>query len=296
MDGTFTVVDFETTSLENPYAIEIAMVALDDQLIEISRYESVIRPPIQVSKKILGLTRLTSDQISSAPTFEDIWPDIHEYLSNRVFVAHNAQFENSVFYKEFLRLGIEEYLPKSLCTLQLSRKIIPGLKKYTLENLTAYFKIANAESHQALSDVIATAELLRKLFKLSSYPAEITESLRNSVISIPIPQEKALPAIPRKRLQAEDHQALTILKMIESAPNSRISITGTPVIGKEKLATYFREIGLLYDKGPIVNSMIFVVRCDLKPGERKLQEAINKGIPIISETLALQILSEMNVI
>lgn len=295
MDGIFTVVDFETTSLENPYAIEIAMIALDDQLQEISRYESVIRPPVQVSKKILGLTRLTSDQLESAPTFEDLWPDVHKFLNKRIFVAHSAQFENLVFYKEFLRLGIEEYLPKSTCTVQLSRKVLPDLRKYTLENLTTHFGIPNLESHQALSDVIATSELLRRLFMLGSYAKELTDSLKNSVVAIPTPQYKARPPQPRRRLQAEVHQVSSIVEKIKSAPNSRISITGTPAIGKENMASHFRAISLIYDKGPIVNSMIFVVRCDLKPGERKIQEAKSRGIPVISEALAMQILTEMNV-
>jgi DNA polymerase III epsilon subunit-like protein len=82
MDGLLTILDFETTSLENPFAIEIGMIAVDENLQEISRYESVIKPPIDVSKKILGMTRLTSAQLETAPTFEDLWPDIHKFFRN----------------------------------------------------------------------------------------------------------------------------------------------------------------------------------------------------------------------
>ena len=136
MDGTLTILDFETTSLENPFAIEIGMIAINENLEEIARYESVIKPPVEVGKKILGMTRLTSNQVNSAPVFDDLWPDIHPFLSNRIVVAHFASFESRVLHKEFHRLGIEEYLPKTLCTRDFTKKIFSGLDNYKLEFLT----------------------------------------------------------------------------------------------------------------------------------------------------------------
>jgi BRCT domain type II-containing protein len=65
------------------------------------------------------------------------------------------------------------------------------------------------------------------------------------------------------------------------------------VIGKEELARKFNEVGLIYDKGPIVNSMALVIRCDIKPGESKVQQAKEKGIPVVSEALAIQLIEEM---
>jgi DNA polymerase III epsilon subunit-like protein len=95
MDGTLTILDFETTSLENPYAIEIGMIAINKNLEEIARYESVIKPPAEVGKKILGMTRLTSAQVYSAPVFEDLWPDIHPFLSNRIDCPFNLSRNKS---------------------------------------------------------------------------------------------------------------------------------------------------------------------------------------------------------
>ena len=293
MEGVLTVLDFETTSLENPYAIEIGMIALDHNLNEVSRYESVIKPPIEISKKILGMTRLTANQLTQAPTFEDLWPDIHLYLSNRIFVAHYAQFENKVIYKEFLRLGIEEFVPRSLCTYELSKRILQGLPKYTLEFLTSYMQIPHPESHQALGDVIPTVELLKELSKLSSHPQEEIRRLSQNLVSIPTPQDTAVLPLARLRSTAENHELSTIVEYIRESAKSRISITGTPVMGKEELARKFNEVGLIYDKGPIVNSMALVIRCDIKPGESKVQQAKEKGIPVVSEALAIQLIEEM---
>ena len=293
MDGVLTVLDFETTSLENPYAIEIGMIALDDNLQEISRYESVIKPPIQVSKKILGMTRLTANQLNQAPTFEDIWPDIHPFLNNRIFVAHYAQFENKVLYKEFLRLGIEEFLPQGLCTYKLSKKILQQLPKHTLEFLSNHFKISHPDSHQALGDVIPTVELLKQLTQLSIFPKEEIQRVSKKVITIPTPQNVAFSPLVRLRSESEVHEISKILELLKGSSKNRISITGTPEIGKDELARKFQEVGLIYDKGPIVNSMVLVIRCNLKPGESKVQQAKEKGIPVISEELAVQVIEEM---
>ena len=293
MDGVLTILDFETTSLENPYAIEIGMIAVDDHFREIARYESVIRPPIDVSKKILGMTRLTSAQILTAPTFEELWPDIHEYFSRRIVVAHFAQFESRVLYKEFHRMGIEEYLPRTLCTRDLSKKVLNGIDKYNLEYLTEKLGIAHVESHQAIGDVIPTLELLRKLDDSGTQVKDEISRLLQSVVDIPIPQDKARDPQVRIRSEAETHSAGSIIKLLKDSGKKRISITGTPVLGKEVMAQEFLSIGLIYDKGPIVMSMAFVVLCPNKPGESKVVAAKRASIPVISETLALEVINEM---
>jgi len=291
--GALTILDFETTSLENPFAIEIGMIAVDENLDEVARYESVIRPPIDVSKKILGFTRLTSNQIQSAPTFEDLWPDIHNFLSSRIVVAHFAEFENRVLYKEFFRLGIEDYLPVTLCTRNLTKTILPNLEKYSLEFLTEYFRISHVESHQAIGDVIPTLELLRKLSEFGQDFNQKVQDLMSQLVEIPRPQEEAVRPQIRIRSEFQDFSVEEIENLLKSSGKTRISITGTPEIGKEGLAKKFESVGLSYHKGPIVNSMVFVVRCSNKPGESKIMDARAKGIPVISEELAHDIIAHL---
>jgi len=293
MNELLTILDFETTSLENPYAIEIGMIAVDRNLQEISRYESVIKPPIDVSKKILGMTRLTSAQIQTAPTFEDLWPDIHKYLSGRIVVAHFAQFESKVLYKEFHRMGIEEYLPRTLCTRDLSKKAFKGMDEYGLEYLTNKLGIAHVESHQAIGDVIPTLELLRKIDESGTFLREEISRLCSSLVEIPVPQDPAIKPQVRIRSSAEDHSVEKIIRILRDTGKKRISITGTPAMGKDALVGQFMKVGLTYDKGPIVNAMAFVVICANKPGESKVVAAKKMGIPVISESIALDVINAM---
>jgi len=293
VDGTLTILDFETTSLENPYAIEIGMIAVDENLQEISRYESVIKPPIEVSKKILGMTRLTSAQVLRAPSFEDLWPDIHQYLSGRIVVAHVAEFESRVLYKEFHRMGIEEYLPRTLCTRNLSKKIFKDLSKFGLEFLADHFAIPHTESHQAIGDVVTTLELLRRLSGSGDFVRNEILRLGGALVDIPTPQDKAAHAEVRIRSEAEAHSVDSIIHILKNSGKRRVSITGTPAIGKDEMAREFLKIGVNYDKGPIVNAMAFVVLCANKPGESKVVSAKKMGIPVISETIALEVIREM---
>jgi DNA polymerase III epsilon subunit-like protein len=269
------------------------MIAVDENLNEVARYESVICPPVQVGKKILGLTRLTANQIQDAPTFENLWPDIHGFLSSRIVVAHFAAFENRVLYKEFLRLGLEEYLPVTMCTRDLTKAILPNLEKYSLEYLTELFEISHVESHQAIGDVIPTLELLRKLNEHGEHLDRKVESLKHRMVAIPRPQEKAVEPQVRIRSASEDYSPETIMNLLRISRKTRISITGTPEIGKDAMINDFKSVGLTYDRGPIVNAMAFVVRAANKPGERKIIDARAKGIPVISEDLANEVISRL---
>ena len=293
MDGALTILDFETTSLENPFAIEIGMIAINENLEEIARYESVIKPPVEVGKKILGMTRLTSDQVNSAPVFDDLWPDIHPFLSNRIVVAHFASFESRVLYKEFHRLGIEEYLPKTLCTRDFTKKIFSGLANYKLEFLTDYFGIQHIESHQAIGDVVSTLDLLRILAQSGDKLRNEILRLEESLIEIPKPQHEAKKAQVRIRSVAEEHSVESVINLITTTSKKRISITGMPAMGKEAFAEEFHALGFIYDKGPIVNAMSFVVFCMNKPGESKIIAAKKMGIPVISEFTAIQAIENL---
>jgi hypothetical protein len=113
------------------------------------------------------------------------------------------------------------------------------------------------------------------------------------MVTIPRPQEKAVEPQVRIRSTSEDYSPETIMNLLRTSRKTRISITGTPEIGKDAMINDFRSVGLTYDRGPIVNAMAFVVRAANKPGERKVIDARAKGIPVISEDLANEVISRL---
>jgi DNA polymerase-3 subunit epsilon len=102
--------------------------------------------------------------VSEAPAFEDVAEEVHQWLLGRVFVAHNAHFDYSFLKKEFEDVGIS-WNSKKLCTVRLSRKIIPGLESYSLGRLAESLGIRIPNRHRAGGDAEATAKIFNILMK-----------------------------------------------------------------------------------------------------------------------------------
>ena len=156
----YAVVDIETTG---SYAAangitEIAIVIHDGKQV-INFYESLVNPHIPIPYFIERLTGITNEMVANAPSFEEIAAQVYELLQDKVFVAHNVNFDYS-FVKHHLDSAGYELNNKKLCTVRLSRKVLPGLNGYSLGKLTQQLGINHTMRHRAGGDALATADLL----------------------------------------------------------------------------------------------------------------------------------------
>lgn len=156
----YVVVDVETTGgkADSHRITEVGMVKMVEGKI-IDSWQSLINPQRHISKFITQLTGIDDELVADAPLFAEVIRDIASFLHGSVFVAHNAAFDYSFFRKEFERCGEHFRMPK-LCTVREMRKAVPGLRSYSLANLTEHFGIDMSQHHRALSDAQAAAELL----------------------------------------------------------------------------------------------------------------------------------------
>ena len=69
----------------------------------------------------------------NAPKFFEIAKEIVELTENKTIVAHNASFDYNFIRNEFKSLGFD-YKRETLCTVRLSRKLLPGKRSYSLGN------------------------------------------------------------------------------------------------------------------------------------------------------------------
>jgi len=60
-----------------------------------------------------------------------------------------------------------EYLRKTLCTVKLSRKLLPGHRSYSLGNLCTDLDIVIEGRHRASGDALATVKLFEILLEKS---------------------------------------------------------------------------------------------------------------------------------
>ncbi len=197
----YAIVDIETTGgyAENHRVTEIAIYHYDGLRIT-NKFHSLINPGRSIPHFITGLTGITSEMVRNAPTFEELAAEIHEWLKDRVFVAHNAHFDFSFLKKEFEEVGIA-WNTKKLCTVRLSRKIIPGLQSYSLGRLAESLGIKIPDRHRAGGDAHATAKIFDMLVKRDLSGVIVKALKRNSgetILPPNLPKEDfdKLPAKP----------------------------------------------------------------------------------------------------
>jgi DNA polymerase-3 subunit epsilon len=159
----YSIVDIETTGngYKGSKITEISIFLFDGEKI-IDEYTTLVNPETTIPPFITNLTGITDAMVRSAPKFYEIAKKVEEFTQDTIFVAHNVNFDYNIIQSEFKSLGFN-YKRKKLCTVRLSRKIIPGLSSYSLGNICTTEGIHIADRHRAKGDAEATVELFRRL-------------------------------------------------------------------------------------------------------------------------------------
>lgn len=161
----YAIVDIETTGgFPQQHGItEIAIVLHNGTEIE-GRYETLVNPHQPIPPFIIGMTGITNAMVAAAPSFAEVAPQIFNLLKNRVFVAHNVNFDFSFVKHHLQQSGFDLSVPK-LCTIRLSRKVFPGFPKYGLGHLCRQLGIQIENRHRAGGDAVATTAVLDLVLK-----------------------------------------------------------------------------------------------------------------------------------
>jgi len=168
----YVVADIETTGLNPRWEriTEIALYVYDGEKI-IDSFTSLINPERLISPQITALTGITNNMLENAPRFFEIAKKIVQLTENKIFVGHNVHFDYNFIRAEFQNLGYE-FTRKTLCTIKLAKKLMPGLKSYGLGSLCQHLGIANTHRHRASGDAFATTLLFEKLIRLEGNNGE----------------------------------------------------------------------------------------------------------------------------
>lgn len=161
----YAIVDIETTGGHAAHhrITELAILIHDGEKIT-DRFETLIDPGMSVPPMITQLTGIDDKMLEGAPTFASIADIAMEMLQDKIFVAHNVNFDHSFMKREFAEVGMK-FLPRKLCTVRMSRKLIPEASGYGLGRLCGFLGINIKARHRAGGDAEATVELLTILLK-----------------------------------------------------------------------------------------------------------------------------------
>ena len=165
MDKLYAVVDIETTGngYKGSKITEISIFIFDGEKV-LDEFTTLVNPESTIPAFITNLTGITDAMVRTAPKFYEIAKKVQEITKDCIFVAHNVNFDYNIIQAEFKNLGFD-FKRKKLCTVRLSRKLIPGLNSYSLGKICVDENIPINGRHRARGDVEATVELFRRLIK-----------------------------------------------------------------------------------------------------------------------------------
>ncbi|KAA5821870.1 DNA polymerase III subunit epsilon [Algibacter amylolyticus] len=173
----YTIIDVETTGQGNKLT-EISIFKFDGAEI-IDEFTSLINPESHIPDYITALTGIDNGMVAHAPTFTELAEDILKITENTIFVAHNVNFDYNAIRNEFKAIGME-FNRKKLCTVRLSRKLIPGHKSYSLGKICTDLSIPINGRHRARGDAEATVILFEMLLKAENAETVFDSFLKKS--------------------------------------------------------------------------------------------------------------------
>ena len=161
----YAIVDIETTggNAGSGSITEIAILISDGKSI-LDSYTTLVNPLQPIPLFIEKLTGISDKMVSNAPTFSAIAKDVHELLQDKIFVAHNVNFDYSFIAHQLNQQGYR-FNARKLCTVRLSRKAFEDLPSYSLGNLCRSLDIQVKNRHRAMGDAEATTELFHRIIQ-----------------------------------------------------------------------------------------------------------------------------------
>lgn len=166
-ETSFVVFDLETTGAKAPpcRVIEIGAYRVVDGKVA-DEFHSLVNPEMPIPPFIAALTGISDEMVKNAPKFRDVADDFLKFIGDSVLVAHNAHFDLGFLNHEIGRI-FEDYKVgnPSLCTVQLSRKLLPNIQNHKLNTVADYFSVELINHHRAGDDARATAHIFVRLLE-----------------------------------------------------------------------------------------------------------------------------------
>ena len=177
----FSIIDIETTgqSAGKGKITEIAVYVHNGTGI-VRSFESLINPECYIPFYITKLTGIDNHMVAGAPKFYEIAKTIVEITAGTTFVAHNVSFDYGFVRAEFKKLGYD-YNRKTMCTIKLSRKYLPGHQSYSLGRLCQDLNIRIEGRHRAAGDALATVKLFEIIMDKHNRQGSIQTGMQTSL-------------------------------------------------------------------------------------------------------------------
>ncbi len=170
------VIDVETTGTDPKMSdlVEVAAVKIKGTKV-VDRWSTFVNP----GRSIVGnqMHGITDKDVQGAPSPREAADKLLAFVGDALIVGHNVGFDLG-FIEEARGEGFRFQPGSYLDTLVIAREGYPGAESYKLGDLARFFGVELSQSHRALPDAEATAELL--LWFANDLPGRVN-SLRESI-------------------------------------------------------------------------------------------------------------------
>lgn len=259
----FVALDFETATNTKKRICQIGLVKVEDSCIVAEKCWLVKPPANRYDWQCIKVHHITPDMTADMPEFDQIWPEVFEFLNNEVVVAHKAQSVELAA----LTYALEEYgidrmsllWPQFDCYCSCKTAESSGMfLRNGLPELAEHYDI-QFQHHDALEDAKATAILMFKMQEdgiyrtfsdLKCIPYNNDYHVGESHHGTSKTQKKFEPNKSRERLNRDDREkeedkaciqtCWEVLHSLEDDSLPRIRLTDTannPFVGKRVCVT-----------------------------------------------------------
>lgn len=159
-------IDTETTGLHSTTdrLLEVGAVKFSKDGV-IDTFNKLINPGCSIPYNATRINHITKDMVQDCPTEKEILPDLVQFVSNSILVAHNANFDLSFINSALIRCGHKALSNRMEDTVKISRSVFPDLESHKLQFLAQHFNINPGNAHRAQDDARVCMELLLICFK-----------------------------------------------------------------------------------------------------------------------------------
>jgi DNA polymerase-3 subunit epsilon len=174
----YTILDIETTGgkFNEEGITEIAIYKFDGHTV-VDQFISLVNPEKEIQRFVVNLTGINNKMLQNAPKFYEIAKRIIEITKDCTLVAHNSSFDYRILSTEFERLGYD-FNRNTLCTVELSKKLILDQPSYSLGKLIKALGIPMTDRHRASGDALATVQLFKLLLEKDTGKAIIQNAVK----------------------------------------------------------------------------------------------------------------------
>ena len=301
--GGWAVVDVETTGLgRTDRVVSVGVYRLDPRGDVLDHWYTPVNPGRDPGP--VWIHGLTTELLSSAPSFPEIAEELSGRLAGRVLVAHNALFDWSMISREYARMGARVPVEQRLCTIVLARDLQLPLPNHKLGTLADHFGVVPRQAHHALDDARVLAEVFQPSLQLAveaGLPLPLTpcvpptdlgeeelSGLHGSTASrvwSPYRPARRRPPCPYPNPGRWRPETPLVQGM-------RVAISGDTATDRELLEDRLTEAGLHVASSVSSRTSLLVTN---EPGgwTTKARRAREVGTPVVDEAAFLQLLRDV---